>query len=208
MKRAVQEEPQAISSGVVLCVVLHKDRHVYVANLGDCKAVLSRDGVATQLMEEHAPHKSKKEEERLRQLGVEVDGDGYVKGELAVSRALGDVHQQTGAKLCGLSAIPDVMAFTVDDDAMKDLEFLIVGTDGVWDGLRNQTAVTTVTAVWLRRPSLLLEEARKLHTPDNGAAIVVVFKIPEPAPKSQTDSRDQASDAARSSRMVLTNNTR
>ena len=189
IKSAAEEEAKNISSGVVLCVVLHKDRHVYVANLGDCKAVLSRDGIATQLMEEHAPHKSKKEEERLRQLGVEVDGDGYVNGELAVSRALGDVHQQTGAKLCGLSAIPDVMAFTVDDDAMKDLEFLIVGTDGVWDGLRIQTAITTVRRC-LRQgespataASLLLEEARKLHTSDNAAAIVVVFKIPEPAPK-------------------------
>ena len=61
--------------------------------------MLSRDGVVTQLMEEHALHKSKVEEERLRQLGVEVDWDGYVKGELAVSRALGDVHQETGPKL-------------------------------------------------------------------------------------------------------------
>ena len=59
-----------------------------------------------------------------------------------MSRALRDVHQQTGAKLCGLSAMPDVMAFTVDHDAMKDLELFILGTDGVWDGLRNQTAIT------------------------------------------------------------------
>ena len=186
---AVHEEGKSISSGVVLCVILHKDRHVYMANLGDCKAVLSCDGLATQLMEEHAPHKSKMEEERLRQLGVEVDTDGYLKGELAVSRALGDVHQETGAKLAGLTADPDVIAFTLDDHEMKDLEFVILATDGIWDGLRNQTAVSIVrrclrqgdspaTAV-----SLLFQEARKLHTADNSAAIVIIFKIPEPAPK-------------------------
>ena len=64
--------------------------------------MLSRDGVVRELTEEHAPHKSKVEEEALRQLGMQVDADGYWKGELAVSRVLGDVHQETGAKLAGL----------------------------------------------------------------------------------------------------------
>jgi protein phosphatase 2C family protein 2/3 len=66
------------------------DRSLLVANAGDCRAVLSRGGGAKEMSEDHRPC-CMKERTRIESLGGFID-DGYLNGQLAVTRALGDWH--------------------------------------------------------------------------------------------------------------------
>lgn len=63
---------------------------VFIAHVGDCRAVLSDDGVATALTEDH---KASNKHEKLR---VEDAGgwisNGRVSGALVVTRAIGDIQ--------------------------------------------------------------------------------------------------------------------
>lgn len=52
---------------------------------------------------------------------------------IAVSRALGD----TSAKACGVTYEPDVSTTNIESDDF----YLILGTDGVWDGISIDEAV-------------------------------------------------------------------
>ncbi|KAJ6348742.1 hypothetical protein OIU77_006338 [Salix suchowensis] len=85
---------QGVSSGACAATVLLKDGELHVANAGDCRVVLSRNGVADVLTNDHRVNR---EDERLR---IENSG-GFlhcrngiwrVHGSLAVSRAIGDLH--------------------------------------------------------------------------------------------------------------------
>ncbi|XP_062197332.1 probable protein phosphatase 2C 74 [Phragmites australis] len=62
---------QGASGGACIATALVKGGDLYVAHLGDCRAVLSRDGAAAALM---ADHTCAREDERAR---VEREG-GYV----------------------------------------------------------------------------------------------------------------------------------
>lgn len=58
-----------------------------VANAGDCRAVLSRQGKAVEMSRDHKPMSSK-ERRRIEASGGYVY-DGYLNGQLNVARALG-----------------------------------------------------------------------------------------------------------------------
>ena len=158
---------------------------MWLANLGDCRAVLCREGhKARAITSDHSPAKSEAETERLRQLGVEVHG-GYVGEHVAVSRAFGNVCFATGKKLGGLVHMPEVHQLQIDEDT----DFLILASDGVWDPLKDQFAVTHARKALrtTEQPEdaakAILDNAANVSAADNAAAIVVVFKFPEPMPR-------------------------
>mmetsp|Transcript_20326 Transcript_20326/g.31754 ORF Transcript_20326/g.31754 Transcript_20326/m.31754 type:complete len:386 (+) Transcript_20326:123-1280(+) len=117
---------------------------LYVANLGDSRAVLSSQGIAVALSEDHKPDLPR-EKERIEGLDGRVEWRGCwrVMGSagpaafrgLAVSRAFGDVDWKVPVPL--VESIPDVTCHKITEDD----EFLIIGCDGVWDVLSNQKAV-------------------------------------------------------------------
>ncbi|GFY83502.1 protein phosphatase 2C family protein [Actinidia rufa] len=83
------------ASGGTCCVtaLIHKGDLV-VSNAGDCRAVLSRGGVAEALTVDHRPCRED-ERERIENLGGYVDccrGVWRLQGSLAVSRGIGDRH--------------------------------------------------------------------------------------------------------------------
>ncbi|KAI3687076.1 hypothetical protein L1987_80767 [Smallanthus sonchifolius] len=148
-------------------------KHLVIANAGDCRAVLCRKGVAVQLSQDHRPSYLE-EKVRVEALGGFIE-DGYLNGELAVTRALGDWHMKSPSS--PLTATPDVrqMVLTEDD------EFLIIGCDGIWDVMSNQEAVAFVRR-HLRLyddPNCcareLVNQALRRDTSDNLTAIVVCF---------------------------------
>ena len=55
---------QGVSSGACAATVLLKDGELHVANVGDCRVVLSRKGVADAMTNDH--RLSSREDERLR----------------------------------------------------------------------------------------------------------------------------------------------
>ncbi|KAK3120130.1 hypothetical protein QOZ80_9AG0682160 [Eleusine coracana subsp. coracana] len=133
-----QQQLQGASGGACATTALVNGGHLYVAHLGDCRAVLSRSGGAAAALT--ADHTCASEDERAR---VERDG-GYVsrsgsgvwrvQGSLAVSRAFGDA----GLKRW-VVAEPEVTKVP-----LSGCEFLVIASDGLWDKVGNQEAVDAV----------------------------------------------------------------
>ncbi|VVA20699.1 PREDICTED: probable phosphatase 2C [Prunus dulcis] len=138
-------------------------RSLLVANAGDWLAVLSRCGAAVEMSKDHRPCCTK-ERMRIESLVGYID-DGYLNGQLGVTRAL-------ELKLMTLT---------------KDDEFLIIGSDGIWDVFTSQNAV----AFARRRPQEdndvklcckeIIEEAIKRGASDNLTLVMVSFHL-EPPP--------------------------
>lgn len=171
------------TSGTTVLVSLIFGRKMFIANAGDCRAVLGKGGKAIDLSKDHKPN-SHTEKLRIENLGGAVY-DCYLNGELSVSRALGDWHMKGSKSFPGpLVVEPDIyeMVLTEED------EFLILGCDGLWDVMSSQCAVTIVRNELMlhndpeRCSRELVREAFKRSTRDNLTAIVVCFS-PDPPPR-------------------------
>ena len=172
------------SSGTVACLGLLKNKEMWIANLGDCRAVVSNDGTAAAISCDHAPEKNAAEAERLKNAGVSVEA-GYVDEHVAVSRALGNVRLHSGIKVNGITNEPEVFRVAIDDA----VDFIMIGSDGIWDALKEQFASTharkalRTTAKPEDAAVSILQNAGRVSKADNAAVVVIVFKFPEPLPK-------------------------
>jgi len=128
--------------GTTAVVALFMEGTLYVANAGDSRCVLCRKGEAVAMSEDHKPT-NKEEEERIRNAGGSVF-DGRVGGQLAVSRALGDLQFKCNGELGPegqmVTCVPDVRKLVLNSDD----EFVILACDGIWDVMDNAEAVAFV----------------------------------------------------------------
>jgi len=176
--------PSGTSSGTVACAALFKDKEVILINLGDCRAVVCESSKVATKTKDHSPEKNEPEKQRLKQTGVSMEY-GYVDGKVQVSRAFGDITGKTGHKIHGLLSTPEVTIVEVRETT----EFLVLATDGIWDGILDQTAITTARKVLreTRSPeaaaTAVVEAAGKVTKADNAAVIVLALNVPEPLPK-------------------------
>ncbi|XP_077238011.1 putative protein phosphatase 2C 54 [Tasmannia lanceolata] len=175
----------SLSSGTTALTAMIFGRSLLIANAGDCRAVLSRLGVAIVMSKDHRPCCSK-EKKRIELVGGFID-DGYLNGQLGVTRALGDWHIE-GMKSASegggpLSAEPELMMTTLT----KDDEFLIIGSDGIWDVFTSQNAVDFARRRLQEHNDVkrcskeLVEEAIKRGSIDNLTIVMVCFHS-EPPP--------------------------
>ncbi|MFS7930055.1 putative protein-serine/threonine phosphatase [Helianthus anomalus] len=72
--------------GTTALTVLIVGRHIIIANAGDSRAVLCRNGSATQMTQDHRGSTCLQEKERCERLGGYFDEDGYLNGQLSVTR--------------------------------------------------------------------------------------------------------------------------
>uniref|UniRef100_A0A5B7BTW0 protein-serine/threonine phosphatase n=1 Tax=Davidia involucrata TaxID=16924 RepID=A0A5B7BTW0_DAVIN len=165
--------------GTTALTALVLGRHLLIANAGDCRAVVCRKGVAVQMSQDHRPSYLP-ERQRVEELGGYIEY-GYLNGELAVTRALGDWHMKSlHGSASPLTAEPDVQRVLLTEDD----EFLILGCDGIWDVMSNQEAVSLVRRELSRHDDPqrcareLVNQAIRKHTDDNLTAIVVCFNSP------------------------------
>uniref|UniRef100_A0A0A0LCQ4 protein-serine/threonine phosphatase n=2 Tax=Cucumis sativus TaxID=3659 RepID=A0A0A0LCQ4_CUCSA len=107
--------------------------HLYVANVGDSRTIISKGGEAIPLSEDHKPNRTD-ERRRIENAGGVVmwAGTWRVGGVLAMSRAFGNKMLKQF-----VVADPDIQDLEVD----KDIELLVVASDGLWDVVRNEDAV-------------------------------------------------------------------
>ncbi|KAK1286523.1 putative protein phosphatase 2C 25 [Acorus calamus] len=143
--------------GGTCCVTaLILNEHLIVSNAGDCRAVVSRGGVAEALTSDHRPSRED-EKERIESLGGYVNfchGTWRVQGSLGVSRAIGDSQLKQW-----VIAEPETKIFRIQPET----EFLILASDGLWDKVSNQEAVDIVHPFCLNSGSTsLLSACRKL----------------------------------------------
>ncbi|PKA54569.1 putative protein phosphatase 2C 77 [Apostasia shenzhenica] len=128
---------QGVRSGVCAATVLLKDGELYVANVGDCRVVMSKNGVADALTNDH---RLDREDEKIRieNLGGYVNchkGVWRVDGSLAVSRAIGDISLKEW-----IISEPETRRLHLTPEC----DFLILASDGLWDKVGNQEAVDIV----------------------------------------------------------------
>ena len=179
------------------------DVELLVAWAGDSRVVLSTNGgKAVDLSQDHKASRAD-ETKRIRDAGGSVDHKGRVGGDLAVSRAFGDImHKdvrdgdeflelilntseedadklQKGPLIC----TPDLLLHTV---AAAD-EFFIIASDGIWDVLTSQQAVNFVRRFLVENAGdvdaaavALVEKALKSGSVDNVSTVITILNV-EPA---------------------------
>ncbi|CAH1424665.1 unnamed protein product [Lactuca virosa] len=174
--------------GTTALTVLVLGQHLVIANAGDCRAVLCRNGIAIPMSQDHRPS-CLQEKKRVEELGGCFEG-GFLDGDLAVTRALGDWYLKLPiGSNSPLIANPEVSVMVLSEE---DDEFMIIGCDGIWDVMSNQAAVSLVRRE-LRRHNdpkrcamELVKEGLRLHAADNLTAIVVCFKKRVESPVGST----------------------
>ncbi|XP_048538162.1 probable protein phosphatase 2C 7 [Triticum urartu] len=144
--------------------------HLYVANVGDSRAVISKAGKAIALSDDHKPDRSD-ERERIENAGgvVTFSGTWRVGGVLAMSRSFGDRLLKRF-----VVAEPEIQEQEIDDE----LEYLILASDGLWDVVSNDHAVAFVKDEMGPEAAArkLTEIAFARGSTDNITCVVVEFR--------------------------------
>ncbi|KAH7292855.1 hypothetical protein KP509_28G001300 [Ceratopteris richardii] len=170
----------ALSFGTTAITVLILAREIFVANAGDCRAVLCRRGKAIEMSRNHKPHV---ERSRIEALGGYIY-DGYLNGYLSVARAFENWHIE-GLKgvNCPLIVEPEVRREVL----ILDDEFMIIGCDGFWDVFTNESAVAFARKRLQQHNDPeqcshdLVDEALRRCSSDNLTVVTVCFqKSPPP----------------------------
>ncbi|XP_076945115.1 putative protein phosphatase 2C 9 [Bidens hawaiensis] len=149
--------------------ILIDGRKLWVANVGDSRAVLSKNGQAIQMSVDHEPSAERGSIENKGGFVSNMPGDvARVNGQLAVSRAFGDKNLKNH-----LRSDPDVTNADID----ANTEILILASDGLWKVVTNQEAVDI--AIKIRDPQKaakeLAAEALNRESKDDISCIVVRF---------------------------------
>ncbi|KVH93424.1 probable protein phosphatase 2C 9 [Cynara cardunculus var. scolymus] len=179
ISKAYERTDQAILShnpdlgrggSTAVTAILINGRKLWVANVGDSRAVLSRRGHAIQMSVDHEPNTERGSIENRGGFVSNMPGDvARVNGQLAVSRAFGDKNLKNH-----LRSDPDIKHRDVD----ADTEILILASDGLWKVMTNQEAVDL--AIKIRDPEKaakqLAIEALNRESKDDISCIVVRFK--------------------------------
>jgi len=161
--------------GTTLIMAIQDSGHVWVANVGDSRAVFSNDnGMAIPMSYDHKPCQLK-EKKRIQEAGgfVAMNGVWRVMGVLATSRALGDYPlKDKKVVVCD----PDILSFNIKDHRMQ---FAILASDGLWDTHTNEDAVTVI-GTRIKRDSdlgteVLAREAFNRGSLDNITVLVIDF---------------------------------
>jgi serine/threonine protein phosphatase PrpC len=109
-------------------------RQCFVANVGDSRVVLCREGKAIRLTIDHRPNDID-EIRRVKDAGGTIVNN-RVNAILAITRAIGDVYLHPMVTSDPYTTVVDLMY-------EKD-QFLIVACDGVWDVVSDQDAIDHV----------------------------------------------------------------
>lgn len=145
-------------------------QQLFVANIGDSRAVICRGGDAIMLSIDHEPSMERQSIEKKGGFVTIFPGDvPRVDGQLAVARAFGDKNLKPH-----LRADPDVQRLIIDDTD----EFLILASDGLWKVLGNQEAVELIRKVKDPKSAAkrLADAAIAKQSKDDISCIVVRFQ--------------------------------
>ncbi|XP_042989516.1 probable protein phosphatase 2C 10 isoform X2 [Carya illinoinensis] len=176
--KAYEKTDQAILShssdlgrggSTAVTAILINGQKLWIANVGDSRAVLSRGGQAVQMTIDHEPNTERGSIENKGGFVSNMPGDvPRVNGQLAVSRAFGDKSLKSH-----LRSDPDVQNATVENT-----EILILASDGLWKVMANQEAVDIARKIKnpQKAAKQLTTEALKRDSKDDISCVVVRFR--------------------------------
>ncbi|KAH7544107.1 hypothetical protein JRO89_XS15G0108100 [Xanthoceras sorbifolium] len=150
--------------------ILINCQKLLVANIGDSRAVVCKNGVAKQLSVDHEPSMEKESIESRGGFVSNFPGDvPRVDGQLAVARAFGDKSLKIH-----LSSEPHVEVEMIDDDT----DCIILASDGLWKVMSNQEAADAIKHIKdpLSAAKHLTEEALARRSTDDISCVVVRFQ--------------------------------
>lgn len=150
--------------------ILVDGQKLWIANVGDSRAVLSRKGQAIQMSIDHEPNTERVSIEKRGGFVSNMPGDvARVNGQLAVSRAFGDKNLKSH-----LRSDPDIKCVDIDPGA----DLVILASDGLWKVMSNQEAVDIARKVKdpLKAAKQLATEALHRDSKDDISCIVVRFR--------------------------------
>ncbi|KAK6996951.1 adenylate cyclase [Favolaschia claudopus] len=127
----VLTDPSVVRSGASGIVVYVVDKRMYVANVGNALAVVSKGGSAVPLSRKHDPY-DRAETARIRAAEGWISPPGLVSDEIDISRSFGFYHLMPI-----VNARPDIFTY----DLSEQDEFVIIANRGLWDYVSYQTAV-------------------------------------------------------------------
>jgi protein phosphatase 1G len=186
-----------------------------VANAGDSRCVISRNGQAYNLSRDHKPE-LEAERERIQNAGGYIQM-GRVNGTLNLSRAIGDMEFKQNKFLTPdkqiLTANPDINIVELCDDD----DFLVLACDGIWDCMSNQQLVDFIREHINTEESLsavcerVLDRCLAPSTMggegcDNMTMILVQFKKPITQNKDDSGAEQSAGDTEPSEAHVAEEN--
>lgn len=133
----------ADKSGTTAVCAFISDENVYIANCGDSRAVLCRNGIPIFSTQDHKPILPG-EKDRIVNAGGSVMVQ-RVNGSLAVSRALGDYDYKNVTELgqCEQLVSPEPEIFCKERDQQD--YFLVLACDGVWDVMSNEAVCSFIS---------------------------------------------------------------
>ncbi|XP_062201220.1 protein kinase and PP2C-like domain-containing protein isoform X2 [Phragmites australis] len=169
-KRIVRKDWHPGCTAVTALIVRNK---LFVANAGDCRAILSRAGKPFPMTQDHVAS-CPEERERVIKEGTEVKWqmDTWRVGAAAlqVTRSIGDADLKPA-----VTARPEVIetALSTDD------EFLVMASDGLWDVVSNEDVLSIIKDT-VKEPGMcskrLATEAAERGSKDNITVIVVFLR--------------------------------
>ena len=135
-------------TGCTAVTALLTPNKIVVANAGDSRCLLCRNGVAIELSHDHKPE-SPRERSRIEKAGGKVTAIGpcfRVDWGLNLSRSLGDFAYKRNGNLPAseqkISSLPDL----VEEDLIPEDEFIVLACDGLFELLTSQQVVDFVRA--------------------------------------------------------------
>ncbi|XP_019554297.3 probable protein phosphatase CG10417 [Aedes albopictus] len=138
----ITDEPGKDSGCTAVVALLH-DKELFVANAGDSRCVVCRNGKALEMSIDHKPE-DQVEFERIQKAGGRVTLDGRVNGGLNLSRAIGDHGYKMNKKVRPeeqmISALPDIKKITIEPED----EFMVLACDGIWNFMTSDDVVEFV----------------------------------------------------------------
>eukprot|EP00257_Ricinus_communis_P018528 XP_015577266.1 probable protein phosphatase 2C 28 isoform X4 [Ricinus communis] len=177
IRKAYKNTDDEILDGIVgsrggstaVTAILIDQEKLIIANVGDSRAVLCRNGVAKQLSVDHEPQKEKElVESRGGFVSKKPGSVPRVDGQLAMTRAFGD-----GRLKDHITSEPNLIAKIID----KGVEFLILASDGLWKVMSNQEAYDCIRDLEDAQEAAekLIAEALVRGSMDDISCIVVTF---------------------------------
>ncbi|XP_010521180.1 PREDICTED: probable protein phosphatase 2C 9 isoform X2 [Tarenaya hassleriana] len=177
--KAYEKTDQAILShssdlgrggSTAVTAILINRRKLWVANVGDSRAVICRGGKAIQMSTDHEPRAERVSIEDRGGFVSNLPGDvPRVNGQLAVSRAFGDKSLKTH-----LSSEPDIKEVTLDSNT----DILVLASDGLWKVMSNEEAIDVARRAKdpQKAAKELTAEALRRDSKDDISCIVVRFR--------------------------------
>ncbi|XP_068140183.1 protein phosphatase 1L [Drosophila tropicalis] len=168
-------QKRIISGTTSVCALITHSK-LLIAWVGDSKALLvGKRGTQLQLVKPHKPE-CQDERRRIEAAGgtvINAQGQWRVNGILNVARSIGDYSLEA------VIAEPDF----VDVPLNKTHDFLVLGTDGLWDHVPETFIIDTVYECLNQSdtklddiPKLLAEAAKERDSQDNITVVVVLLK--------------------------------